>query len=586
MGRTGIPNMTRRDWMASVAAPALAQGSRRPNVVLILTDDQGYGDLSLHGNPYLKTPNLDGLARQGVEMTRFYVSPVCAPTRSSLLTGRYHLRCGVFGVTAGQETMRTEETTLAEALRGAGYRTALIGKWHLGEHYPYVPHAQGFDEFVGFRTGHWTNYFDTTLERNGKPHPTRGYITDVFTDEALRFVERNQRQPFFLYLAYNAPHAPFQAPERYLAPYKTPSLPEQVAAVYAMVANLDENAGRLLAGLDRLGLSQDTIVIFLTDNGPNGQRFNAGLRAAKGSVYEGGVRVPFFIRWPGRLQAGRRVDTMAAHIDIYPTLLEMCGAARPKGLPIDGLSILRLLKGPAPDWPDRMLFTHREGRDNPSSTYPGTVRTGRFNLVNGKELYEIPSDPGERNNLAAKHPEKVKELRAAYEAWYRAASQECGFSRKPIPAGYAQENPVVLPAPQSYFHGNLKFFGGAGWAHDWITGWGNAEDYVHWDIEVVRAGRYEVTLRYLCPKAGLGAKVAVSAGASSVEAAITEPTSTTPRPARDVIPRTETREMDWGALPLGVLALRSGQTQLTVKALSKPGSAVMDLKSVSLRRLE
>lgn len=581
-----MPKVTRRDWMAGVAATALAQRAGQPNVVLILTDDQGYGDLSLHGNPYLKTPNLDALARQGVEMTRFYVSPVCAPTRSSLLTGRYHLRCGVFGVTAGQETMRTEETTLAEALRGAGYRSALVGKWHLGEHYPYVPHAQGFDEFVGFRTGHWTNYFDTTLERNGQPYPTKGYITDVFTDEALRFIERNQRQPFFLYLAYNAPHAPYQVPERYLAPYKAAGLPEQVAAVYAMVASLDENIGRLLAGLDRLRLSQDTIVIFLTDNGPNGQRFNEGLRAAKGSVYEGGVRAPFFLRWPGRLEAGRRVDTIAAHIDVYPTLLEMCGVAQPKGLPIDGLSILPLLRGSAPNWPDRMLFTHREGRDNPSATYPGTVRTGRFNLVNGKELYEIPSDPGERNNLAAKHPEKVKELRAAYEAWYAVTSKECGFARKPIPVGYAQENPVVLPAPQSYLHDNLKFFGGAGWAHDWITGWGNAADYVHWDIDVVRAGRYEVTLRYLCPKSDLGAKVAVSAGASSVQATITQATSMTPRPARDVIPRTETPEMDWGALPLGTLELEAGKMQLIVKGLSKPGSAVMDLKSVALRRQE
>jgi arylsulfatase A len=358
-----------------------------------------------------------------------------------------------------------------------------------------------------------------------------------------------------------------------------------VAAVYAMVASLDENIGRLLAGLDRLRLSQDTIVIFLTDNGPNGQRFNAGLRAAKGSVYEGGVRAPFFIRWPGRLEAGRRVDTIAAHIDVYPTLLEMCGVAQPKGLPIDGRNILPLLEGSAPGWPDRILFTHREGRDNPSATYPGTVRTQRFNLVNGKELYEIPTDPGERNNLAAQYPDKVKQLRGAYEAWYAGASQECGFTRKPIPVGYAQENPVSLPAPQSYFHGNLKFFGGAGWAHDWITGWGNVADYVHWDIDVVRPGRYEVSLRYLCPKSDLGSKVAVGVAASSVQATITQATSMTPRPARDVIPRTETPEMDWGALPAGALQLEAGKAQLIVKALSKSGSSVMDLKGVVLSRL-
>lgn len=573
--------------MTSVAGASLypALVTRPPNVVLILTDDQGYGDLGIHGNPYLKTPNLDKLAGQGVELTRFYVSPVCAPTRSALLTGRYNLRCGVYGVTEGRETMRTEETTIAEALRGAGYRTGLFGKWHLGEHYPYVPHAQGFDEFVGFRTGHWINYFDTMLERNGKPLQTKGYITDFFTDESIRFMERNQDRPFFLYAAYNAPHAPFQVPESYLAPYKSMSIPEQVAAVYAMVANLDENVGRLLAALKRLRLAQNTIVVFLTDNGPNGQRYNAGLRAAKGSVYEGGVRVPFFIRWPGRFQAGRRVDTIAAHIDLYPTLLEMCGVPMPKGLPIDGRSILPLLEGKAQNWPDRMLFTHREGKDNPSSTYPGAVRTERFNLVNGKELYEIPADPGEQNNLAVKYPEKVKELRAAYEAWYEVAGRECGFLRKPIPVGYAEENPVSLPAPQSYFHGDLKFFAGSGFAHDWITNWRKVDDWVHWDVDVVHAGRYEVTLSYLCPKEDLGSRIAVSVGEARVEAAITEPTSMTPKPARDVIPRSETREMYWGSLPLGTLTLPAGKSQLAVRALTRAGGAVMDLKSVSLRRL-
>jgi arylsulfatase A len=582
-----MKNISRRDWMTTVTGTALypALAGEPPNVVLILTDDQGYGDLGIHGNPYLKTPNLDKLASQGVELTRFYVSPVCAPTRSALLTGRYNLRCGVYGVTEGRETMRTEETTIAEALRGAGYRTGLFGKWHLGEHYPYVPHAQGFDEFVGFRTGHWTNYFDTMLERNGKPLQTKGYITDFFTDESIRFMERNQDRPFFLYAAYNAPHAPFQVPERYLAPYKSMSIPEQVAAVYAMVANLDENVGRLLAALERLRLAQNTIVVFLTDNGPNGQRYNAGLRAAKGSVYEGGVRVPFFIRWPGRLQAGRRVDTIAAHIDLYPTLLEMCGASMPKGLPIDGRSILPLLEGKAQNWPDRMLFTHREGKDNPSSTYPGAVRTERFNLVNGKELYEIPADPGEQNNVAVKYPQKVKELRAAYEAWYEVAGRECGFVRKPIPVGYAEENPVSLPAPQSYFHGDLKFFAGSGFAHDWITNWKKVDDWVHWDVDVVHAGRCEVTLSYLCPKEDLGSRIAVSVGEARVEAAIAEPTSMTPKPARDVIPRSETREMHWGSLPLGTLTLPAGKSQLAVRALTRAGGAVMDLKSVSLRRL-
>lgn len=576
--------LLRRDCLRLAAgALSFAPARRPPNVLLILTDDQGYGDLSLHGNPHLRTPNIDQLARQGLQFTRFYVSPVCAPTRASLLTGRYHLRCGVWGVTHGKETMRLEETTLAQVFRGAGYRTALIGKWHLGEHYPYVPHARGFDTFIGFRTGHWMNYFDSTLELNGKPYPTRGYITDVFTDEAIRFLEANRARPFFLYLAYNAPHSPFQVPERYFRPFKDQGLADQVAAPYAMLANLDENLGRLLARLEQLGLARDTIVIFLTDNGPNGQRFNAGLRAAKGSVYEGGVRVPCFLRWPGRFDAGRRLDQIAAHIDLYPTLLELCGVPLPAGqLPLDGQSLVPLLTGQAPPWPDRMLFTHREPERNPSGTYPGAVRTQRFNLVNGKELYEIPVDPGEQHDLSAKSPGKVKELRAAYEAWYAVAGPQCGFTRWPIPVGYAEEPRSVLHAPQSYPHGNLRFHGGPGYAHDWLTGWTSLEDWAEWDIDVVRPSTFEVSLRYLCPASDLGAKVRLTVAGRSLDGVIREATPMERKPSRAVFPEENYPEMHWGTLPLGRLALPAGRARLEVRALSKPGATVMDLKEVCL----
>ena len=577
----------RRDYLRSLAGGALtlAPPRRPPNVVLIMTDDQGYGDLSLHGNPHLRTPNLDTLARQGIEFTRFYVSPVCAPTRASLLTGRYNLRCGVWGVTHGKETMRPEETTLARTLRQAGYRTALIGKWHLGEHYPYVPHARGFDHFVGFRTGHWMNYFDSTLELNGKPYPTKGYITDALTDEAIRFIEANRARPFFLYLPYNAPHSPFQVPERYFRPFKEQGLPDAVAAPYAMVANLDENIGRLMGRLDQMGLAGDTIVVFLTDNGPNGQRYNAGLRAAKGSVYEGGVRVPFFIRWPGRLEAGRRIEHIAAHIDVYPTLLELCGVPLPNHqLPLDGKSLASLLSGKAAGWPDRILFTHREAERNPSGTYPGAVRTQRFNLVNGKELYEISVDPGEQHDVAAKYPEKVRELRTAYEAWYAVAGPQCGFTRRPIPVGYAEEPLAVLPAPQSYPHGHLRFHGGPGYAHDWLTGWTSLEDWVEWEIDVARPGPFEVSLRYLCPASEVGAKIRLIVAGKTLEGVIREATPMERKPNRAVFPNEGYPEMHWGTLPLGRLELPAGHTRLAVRALAKPAATVMDLKEVWLRK--
>ncbi|MBI3279424.1 MAG: arylsulfatase [Acidobacteria bacterium] len=578
--------LSRRECLATLAAvPGVAAAAKRPNVLLIMSDDQGWGDLSSHGNPDLKTPEMDRLASQGTELTRFYVSPVCAPTRSSLLTGRYNVRCGVHGVTWGMETMATDETTIAEALRPAGYRTALIGKWHLGEHYPYVPHGQGFDEFIGFRTGHWNKYFDTQLERNGKPYPTKGFITDALTDEAIRFLEQKRRDPFFLYLAYNAPHSPYQAPERNWRRFHDKGMPMELSAIYGMVENLDANIGRLLGRLDALGLAQDTIVIFLTDNGPNGKRYTSGLRGQKGAVYEGGVRAPFFIRWPGRVKAGGKVETIAAHIDVYPTVLDLCGVPPPKGRPIDGRSLRPLLEGRASGWPDRAIFTHRETAKRPEAMYPGAVRTQRFNLVDGTELYEIPTDPGEQHDVSARYPEKVRELRALYEDWFQTAIAERGFHRYPIPVGYDEENPVVLPAPQSYFSGSIKFHNDSGFAHDWLTAWTQLEDRIHWELDVVRGGAYDIGVRYLCPAGATGSVVELSMGGKTAEAKVAEATDMSPAPNHNLVPVKHYNNMRWGTLRFGHVEVPRGRTRLELRARSKPGPAVMDVKEAVLRRL-
>lgn len=585
-----MAGLNRRQWLGAAAGAALPAvrgraATRRPNVILVLTDDQGYGDLSLHGNPYLKTPHLDALAGQGVEFTRFYVSPVCAPTRASLLTGRYHLRTGVHGVTHGRETMRAGEVTVAEALGRAGYRTALFGKWHLGEHYPNVPHAQGFAEFVGFRTGHWMNYFDSPVERNGKPSNLKGYITDALTEESLQFIERNRQRPFFLYLAYNVPHSPFQVPKRYFDAFKKLGLDGPNAAVYGMLANLDENIGRLTRRLEELKLAEDTILIFLTDNGPATDRYVSGLRGRKASVFEGGVRVPLIVRWPGRLPAGRKVDRIAAHIDLYPTLLEMCGVQAPEGPPVDGVSIAPLMRGDSPAWPDRMLFTHQTRPAALGDPYPGAVRTQRFNLVNGTELYDIQADPGEKIDVAAQHPETVKQLRAAYDAWFKVAADQCGFQRMPIPVGHPQEDPVELAAPQSYFTGSIRFHNQPGYAHDWLTGWTDPADTVYWELDVARAGRFQVSLRYLCPEEDTGARAAVDAGARTVEGTISKATSMSPRPNLAAFDDPGYPRMDFSTAEIGPLALPAGRVRLSVRALSKPGKRVMDLQSVVLKRL-
>ncbi|MEZ5354665.1 MAG: arylsulfatase [Bryobacteraceae bacterium] len=584
-----MAGLSRRQWLGATAAGALQSAGgaveKRPNVILIMSDDQGYGDLSLHGNKELSTPHLDRLAGEGAEFTRFYVSPVCAPTRSSLLTGRYNVRCGVHGVTTGKETMPVDEVTVAETFRGAGYRTALIGKWHLGEAYPNVPHAQGFDHYIGFRTGHWNNYFDTTLERNGKPYPTKGYIADALTGEAEAFVAQNRRNPFFLYLSYNTPHSPFQAPDRYWKKFDAKGMPREKAAVYGMIENLDDNIGRLTARLEGLGLAGETIVVFLTDNGPAGERYNAGLRGRKGSVYEGGVRVPFFLRWPGHVRPGRKVDTIAAHIDVYPTLADLCGVARAEGRAIDGRSLRPLLEDDKAGWPDRPLFTHRELVDKESAAYPGAIRTQRYNLVNGKELYDMEADPGESKDVAAEHPEAVRELRGRYEDWFQTAIAERGFHRLPIPVGHPEENPVTLPATQAYFDGAIRFNNGNGFAHDWLVGWTESSSTVHWEIDVAEAGRYGVTIQYLCPAGETGAVVGVEAGEEQIRATVERATSMDALPDRNLVFVKHYVTMDWGRLAAGAIELRKGRTRLVLRAIANAGGRVMDVKGVELRRL-
>ena len=263
---------------------------RKPNVLFILTDDQGYGDLHIHGNDSIDTPNLDGLANEGLRLDNFYVSPVCAPTRASLLTGRYHYRTGTTWVTRNGEAMRSEETTLAEVFKANGYATGCFGKWHNGSHYPQNPLGQGFDEFTGFCAGHWNNYFEPFIETNGKQIQASGYLTDILTDSAMSFVRRNKNRPFFCYVPFNTPHTPFIVPQKYFDKYKALGYSDRLATTYGMVENIDDNVGRLLTTLDEEGLTENTLVIFMTDNGPNFTRYNGNQKGRKAWVNDGPSR--------------------------------------------------------------------------------------------------------------------------------------------------------------------------------------------------------------------------------------------------------------------------------------------------------
>ena len=502
--------MNRRHLLSAAlgaAGAGLAAPRRPPNVIIIITDDQGYGDLSIHGNPHLATPNIDSIAREGVQFTQFQVCPVCSPTRSSLMTGRYNYRTGIVDTYLGRSMMHPDEVTAAELFSKAGYRTGIFGKWHLGDNYTMRAIDQGFQEAVVCKGGGvgqpsdppGNSYFDPVLFHNGKAEKYSGYCSDIFFGDALRWIENRRREPFFAYIATNAPHDPLQIADRLVEPFRKKGLPEDTAKVYGMVANIDENVGKLLAKLRTLEIAQRTIVVFLTDNGPQHDRFNSRMRGRKGTVYQGGIRVPFFMRWPERIKPGGAIDRIAAHIDVLPTLLELCGTGQTSPSPIDGRSLTPLLGGEAASWPDRTLFTQWHRGDVPELFRACAARTQQFKLVDGKELYDLSSDPEEKYDIAAREPEIVRLLRRRTEDWFRDVSGTRGYAPPRIHLGTPHENPVILTR-QDWRGPN------AGWTP------GSAG---HWEVHVAKGGRYEVTIDIAA--APSGARVTLQVGGAGAE---------------------------------------------------------------------
>jgi arylsulfatase A-like enzyme len=427
----------------SVRAGELA--GKKPNVIFIITDDQGYGDLSCHGNPILKTPHIDRLHARGVRFTDFHVSPTCAPTRSALMTGRHEFRYGVTHTINERERLSLRAFTLAQLLKRAGYTTGIFGKWHLGDEAAYQPDQRGFDEVFIHGAGGigqtypgscgdapGNKYFNPAILHNRKFEKTTGYCTDVFFAQALRWIDakRQQKAPFFAYIATNAPHAPLDCPtgyeERYAGKVKA-----NVAKFYGMIANIDDNVGKLLAKLKDWGMDEDTVVVFMTDNGGTAgvPVFNAGMRGSKVTPYQGGTRVPFIFSWPARVQGGVDVDKLAGQIDIFPTFAELAGAKIPAEPKLDGRSLVPLLENPQAAWPDRTLFTHvgrwAKGEAARSQYAQCAVRNSRFRLVNAAkksenwELHDIQNDPGEKVNVIAEFPEVFRDMKAKYDSWWR-----------------------------------------------------------------------------------------------------------------------------------------------------------------------
>ncbi|MHC5001909.1 MAG: arylsulfatase [Planctomycetota bacterium] len=515
-----IPFITAALLAASPAVPP----EPALNVVLVMTDDQGWGDLGVHGNPVVRTPAIDRLAAGSARLDRFYVSPVCTPTRASLVTGRWCQRTTAIDTWIGRAMLGPEEVTVAEILRDAGWATGIFGKWHLGDCYPMRPGEQGFETSLVHRgggigqpadpEGGEGRYTDPVLFRDGERVEASGYCTDVYFREAIGWIQRQHDagRPFFAYIATNAPHGPFHdVPEdeyrhyaaqdlsasRFPQPPGAP-LPETadadvLARIFAMIENIDRNVGRLLDAIDRLGVADRTLVLYLHDNGPNTRRYAGRMRGRKGEVYEGGIRSPLLARWPGRLPSGVVTGPIGAHVDVLPTILDACGVPLPAGLVIDGRSLLPALTGaPAPAERTVVIQAHRG--DVPVRYHNAAVITPRWKLVSPSgfgreveriepafELYDLPADPFERRDRAAERPEVVARLRAAYDAWFEAvgATDASRYAPPRIHVGASAAPRVVLTR------------------QDWRRaaprgGWG---DMGRWSVLVVDEGPYRVRVR-------------------------------------------------------------------------------------------
>lgn len=558
----------------------------RPNVILIMTDDQGYGDITSHGNLTLKTPNIDKIANEGARLDNFHVSPVCAPTRASLLTGRYHIRTGVVHVKENLDVLRSEELTVAELFKQNGYKTGYFGKWHNGYHYPNHPNGQGFDEFFGFLGGHFPNYFDPTLDHNSNEVKTKGFITDVLTDRAIDWIAENKDTPFFCYIPYNAPHTPCQVEDKYFDKYAAMGFDDKTASIYGMIENLDDNIGKLHQALSEMGIEENTILVFLTDNGPNTpERFNSGMKGHKTHVDEGGVRVPFFIKWKNKIPAGLLSKQLSAHIDVLPTLADLCDISIPENLELDGVNLSKYLLNDQQAHFDRTIYTHFYF-GNKLQPKKGTARTHQYRYVlnpGGEGLYNMINDPGQERNIRDNKPKEFKELQEAYSNWFNDVSKNWKIENL-IPVGFDAFPVCHLNAVEASLMGDIRFKG-RGFVNDWIVNWVNTDDRIVWDVDFVDSGRYNFILEYQCPEEDLGAEVVLSIGNKSLKTTINIPFDAPLYPSLDRTPRAGEMQKPWGKIELGNLKIKKGETKVVLSANNKKGSQIIEVKRISIKKI-
>lgn len=571
------------------SAVLLAQ-PKHPNIVIILADDQGWGDLGYNGNKTVNTPNINKLSTQGIIMNRFYVSPVCSPTRAEFLTGRYHVRGSVSGTSSGFERLDLDEATIAEAFSANQYATGIFGKWHNGGQAPYHPNTRGFGEFYGFCAGHWANYFNPVLEHNGEITKGNGFITDDLTTHGISFIEKNKNNPFFAYFPFNTPHSPMQVPDEYWNQYKDKLVAQQgtdpqkentehTKAALAMTENIDWNVGRIIKKLEDLNLMDNTIIIYFSDNGPNGNRWNGNMKGIKGSTDEGGIRSPFIIQWKNHLPGGRSIENIASATDIFPTLVDLTGILINQSKPFDGISLKKiLLENDDSGIKNRAIASYWSGKTS--------IRTQEYRLANDNSLYDMKNDPDQQNDISKAFSDQFEKLFQLKKEWEKNVLIEMpSEDKRPFIVGHPSMKLTILPSSEANGKGSIvrsnKYPNSS-----YFTQWKTANDEVVWNVEVEKDGVFEVEFYYACSKLNIGSEIKLKFNDSQVVGKITSANETSLiGMEHDKVIREESYTRDFVPMKLGKINLVKGKGQLTLSApLLKKGDD-LEFNLITLRRM-
>lgn len=560
-----------------------------PNIVFVMTDDQGYWDTGVSGNPDIETPSMDRIAAEGIQLRRYYAAPVCAPTRAGIMTGRHYLRTGLYNTRFGGDTMGIGEVTVAQLLKQADYRTGLFGKWHLGKYPGYQPQDRGFDEFFGHYHGHIERYeFPDQLHHNGTPVKTRGYVSELFTDAAKDFIDVSHEsgKPFFCALMFNAPHSPwvldtshYGQPEgdQTLTKYLEKGLPIREARIYSLIDRVDQNVGRLLQHLEQLGIADNTLIVFTSDNGGVSKHWKGGMNGNKASTYEGGVRAPCFVRWPNRIAPGQVSNALTSHIDWLPTFCEVADIKPPSDRTIDGKSLVQLMsENPSDSHHEYVYHTWDRYSPNPDRRWGISDERWKLMCVVGNEasatkknwrLFDLKNDPEEKKNLREQEPQTVNRLRSAFTDWFTDVTQ--GIEYRPIRIPISTNPKVVTELSPSWatWQGDHIQYTFDGYDWDTIDSWKERGESATWRLEIERSGKYKIQLSYGCSPQNAGGILNLQAGQ---------------RRLAHRVQATATAEQ-FGQFEAGTIWLEEGEHDFTASVAESRSNELMRLNSITLQ---